>query len=217
MKLDIVRKKSMINIGQHYYGKNMLVCIVGMTGSGKSIVADEFHRAGFSYVRFGQIVLDEVKRRGLAAGEKSEKGIRLSYRQKYGMAAMAILNIPKFDRLLRKENVVGDGLYSWAEYKILKEKYGNKLFVLAVYSLPHLRYQRLVNRRKDVVNDPNLRYRSFSIKEAKERDYHEIENIEKAGPIAMADYTIVNNGSKENVIKDARKIIQKLVKKGKIL
>jgi hypothetical protein cdiviTM7_00773 len=33
------------------------------------------------------------------------------------------------------------------------------------------------------------------LKEIQERDYTEVENIEKGGPIAMADYYILNDGS----------------------
>ena len=37
--------------------------------------------------------------------------------------------------------------------------------------------------------------RPFTLKEIQERDYTEVENIEKGGPIAMADYYILNDGS----------------------
>ncbi len=193
---------------------NKLVCIVGMTGSGKSVVADEFVKARYGYLRFGQLTLDEVKKRygnnPPEGFEKVEKEIREGFRAKYGMGAFATLNIPKFDELLEKGNALGDGLYSWTEYKILKEKYRDKFFVIAVYAPPALRYQRLVNRSKDVKDDPKLRYRSFTLEEAKSRDFAEIENIEKGGPIAMADYTIVNIGDMDEVIKKTKEIIEEI-------
>lgn len=186
---------------------------MGMCGAGKSIVADEFVKAGYQYLRFGQITLDEVKRRGLPPSEKLEKEIREGFRTQYGMAAFAILNLPKFDQLLKKSHVVGDGLYSWSEYKILKEKYADNLFIVAVYSPPKLRYQRLNKRMEGIKEDPKLRYRSFTLQEAKSRDWAEIENVEKGGPIAMADYTIINIGSMEEVIKRTREIIEKIASK----
>lgn len=192
---------------------NKLVCIVGMCGAGKSIVADEFVKAGYQYLRFGQITLDEVKRRGLPPSEKLEKEIREGFRQVHGMAAFAILNIPKFDQLLKKDNVVGDGLYSWSEYKVLKEKYGDNLLMLAIYAPPKLRYQRLNKRMESIIEDPKLRFRSFTPEEAQSRDYAEIENVEKGGPIAMADYTIINIGSMKEVIKRTKEIIEEIVNK----
>jgi hypothetical protein len=50
------------------------------------------------------------------------------------MGAYATLNIPKFDELLKNSNVVGDGLYSWTEYKILKEKYGSISYRVALFT-----------------------------------------------------------------------------------
>ena len=68
------------------------------------------------------------------------------------------LNIPKFDELLKRSNVVGDGLYSWSEYKILKEKYKEAMSVIAVYAPSELRYKRL-SGRKLKKNDSKMRSR----------------------------------------------------------
>lgn len=185
---------------------NKTVCIVGMTGSGKTLVADEFSKNGFFYLRFGQIVIDKIKKLGLKINEENEKKIREEMRKKYGMGAMAILNLPKIEQLLKKENVVIDGLYSWTEYKILKEKYGNSMYVVAVYSPPELRYKRLKNRSSE--KDPENRFRSLNEKEAKARDFSEIENLEKAGPIAIADFTILNLGTIEQLKEKTREILK---------
>jgi dephospho-CoA kinase len=75
---------------------------------------------------------------------------------------------------------------------VLKEKYGENLIVIATYAPPEMRYKRLENRAKKHGEDNNLRFRSFNQSEAAARDKAEIENLHKAGPIAMADYTILN-------------------------
>jgi len=175
---------------------NKLVAVVGMCGSGKSLLSDLLVKEDYGYVRFGQVVLDEVKRRGVAPTETLEREIRENFRKELGMAAIAILNLPKFETLLVQSNVVGDGLYSWDEYKILKEKYGDNLIVVAVYSPPQIRYERLEKRFSDAT-DVNLRNRGFSRESAAARDVAEIENMAKGGPIAMADYTILNIGTVE--------------------
>jgi dephospho-CoA kinase len=187
---------------------NRIIFIVGMPGAGKSIVSDELVTNGFAFVRFGQITLDKVKEQGLEPTEENEKNIREGFRKEYGMAAYALLNIPKFDELLKVSNVVGDGLYSWSEYKILKEKYGKLMRVIAVYAPPELRHKRLSERK--VLNDPKMRFRSFTLAEAKARDYAEIENIEKGGPIAMADFTIINIGSVEELRQEVKNILREI-------
>lgn len=174
-----------------------IIAIVGMTGSGKSIASDFLTDKGYAFLRFGQITLDIVKERGLS-GEAAEKQIREDVRKKHGMAAFAILNIPKIKELHEQDkHVVVDGLYSWSEYKVLKEAYKNNIKVLAIYASPETRYQRLGERAKQFGEDEKLRWRSFSLDESKARDKAEIENIEKGGPIAMADYTLVNEDSLE--------------------
>ncbi len=188
-----------------------VVAIVGLCGAGKSEVAERFVQAGFAYLRFGQITLDEVARRGLQPTEANEKEIRESLRAEHGMAAFAILNQPKIDALLAAGTpVLVDGLYSWSEYKVLKEKYGEALTVVAVYAPPEVRYARLEDRRSRYADDPKMKYRSFSRAEAKARDYAEIENIEKAGPIAMANHTIVNTGTLEELDQAIARVIQEV-------
>lgn len=171
---------------------NKLIALVGMCGSGKSITADYFKKLGFQYLRLGQITLDEIKKRDLQPNEKLEKEIRENFRSQYGMAAFATLNLPKIQALYKQGNTILDGLYSWSEYKVLKEKFP-QMIVIAIYASPQTRYHRISQRHSQ--NDPELRNRNFSIEEATARDFAEIENVEKGGPIAMADFTIINEGS----------------------
>lgn len=188
--------------------QNKLVCICGMCGSGKSVVADEFVKAGYEFIRFGQITLDICKEAGVS-GEAAEKEIREGFRKEHGPEVFAVLNIPKFDKALEKGNVVGDGLYSWSEYKVLKERYGDRFKVIAIWAPPELRYQR-ISTRVSGKEDKALRNRSFTKEEALVRDYNEIENIEKAGPIAMADHMLLNIETKQDLIDNAKKLIKQL-------
>ncbi len=184
-----------------------IIAIVGMPGAGKSEVADFFVRKGFGYIRLGQITLDEVKRRGLEPTEKNERPIREGFRKKYGMAAFATLNFPKIDKL--KGDIIVDGLYSWEEYLAFKKRYKN-FICLAVYSSPETRYKRLGGRSRKHGADPLMKYRSFSLDEARARDRAELENLNKGGPIAMADYTIVNEETKKELADNLEKLWRKI-------
>jgi dephospho-CoA kinase len=159
-----------------------VIAIVGMAGSGKSEVAKFFEEKGYCRVRFGDITDAEIKKRGLEACEASERFCRELLRKELGMAAYAILTIPRIDAALEKGDVVADGLYSWEEYLSFKSHYGDQFFVIAVFSSPTSRYTRLAKRE----------VRPLSLAEAISRDQSEIENINKGGPIAMANYTIIN-------------------------
>jgi len=191
---------------------NKLICVAGMPGAGKSVLSDYFVKKGHKFVRFGQITLDIVKKKGLKLNEKNERKIREGLRKKYGMAAYAILNYPKFNKLLKEGNVVADGLYSWSEYKYLKKKFGKRMIVIAVYAPPKIRHIRL-STRKMPKSDKDLRHRPFSIKEAEKRDYAEIEKLEKGGPIAMANYTLMNTSSLSSFIRQIANLYKEIYNK----
>jgi dephospho-CoA kinase len=186
-----------------------IIAIVGMTGAGKSLVADYLVNKGWGFARFGQITLDIVKERGLEPTEENEKPIREEVRQTHGMGAFATLNIPKFNKILEETNLVADGLYSWSEYKVLKDYYQDRLTVVAVYAPPAIRYDRL-EKRTLAKEDTNLRNRPATKLQAQSRDFAEIENIEKGGPIAMADFTITNTNTTESLYRQVDSLLEKL-------
>lgn len=189
---------------------NKVVCIVGMTGSGKSLASDYLVKKGFMFFRFGQITLDEVKRRGLAPTEENERPIREGFRKEHGMAAFAILNFPKCDELRKKGHVIGDGMYSWSEYKEFERKYGDDFVCIAVVAPPKTRYARLAGRKYDAAKDKDMRHREASYEQARSRDFAEIEKIEKGGPIAMAHYTIINETSSEHLYRELDRIFREI-------
>jgi dephospho-CoA kinase len=175
-----------------------VVALVGMPGSGKSEVAKVFASNGYKTVRFGDVTDDEVKKRGLELNEKNEKSVREEMRALHGMAAYAVLNLPRIQAALKSSDVVLDGLYSWEEYKYLVQELGNKFEIIAVWAPPQLRYSRLKQRK----------IRPLSPEQAKARDFAEIENVNKGGPIAMADYTIKNDSTLESLVAQTNNIIK---------
>jgi len=177
-----------------------VVSIVGMAGSGKSEVARVFEGAGFTRVRFGDITDEEVRRRGLELNEKNERLVRQDLRTEHGMAAYAKLSLPKIDCILESGSVVVDGLYSWEEYILMKDRYGGRFVVVAVWASPETRHMRLAKRP----------IRPLTREEAASRDVAEIQNLNKGGPIAMADFTILNESSMETLEREARKVVASL-------
>jgi dephospho-CoA kinase len=166
-----------------------------MCGSGKSIASDFYESKGYKKVYFGGVVMDEINRMGLDVTPDNEKYVRNKLRDDYGMAAMAIKSLPKIEEFYKSGNVVLDGLYSWDELVVLKEKYP-ELVVIAIVIDKKIRYNRLAVR--DV--------RPFSNDDAMKRDLNEIENMAKGGPIAYADYYILNNGNLDDYNSELNRI-----------
>ena len=177
-------------------GKN--VAIVGMCGSGKSIASKYIKDLGYKNVYFGGVTMEKLKEAGLEVTPENEKMMREKLRRELGMGAYAKVLLPRILELSKDYDVVLDGLYSWSELKILEEEFDMR--TIAIVCDKNLRYDRLSKR--DV--------RPFNNEEAKKRDITEIENIEKAGPIAYADYFIYNNGSMEEYYKRLDEIIKLL-------
>ena len=177
------------------------LALVGMPGAGKTICAEHLRGLGYFTLRFGAVVVDEVLRRGWEVNPANERIAREELREKQGMAAMAIISLPKLhDALKQHKCVIIDGLYSFSEYKLLVEELGAPLALLAIAAPRHLRYQRLSTRPE----------RPLTPLEAQERDIREIEALEKGGPIAMADYTLINDGAPAALLRQLDALLESL-------
>jgi dephospho-CoA kinase len=168
---------------------NSLVVLVGMAGSGKSSVARHLEGKGWHVIRFGEITIREVEARGLPVNEANERAVREELRRTHGMDAYAKLSLAAILGILETGPVAIDGMYSWAEHQFLRGQFGDQMTVVAIFTTRAVRYARLSERPE----------RPLSAEEAEQRDLAEIGNLEKAGPIAMADYIVVNDGPEEHL------------------
>ena len=179
---------------------NKVVALVGMAGAGKSEVSAVFEKNGYTIVHFGDATQKEIAKRGLAVNEANERAMREMLRKEYGMAAFAELNKEYIDEALKTSDVVVDGLYSWSEYIVMRDYYAGRFYVAAVWTSPKLRYERLGKRP----------VRPLTPEEAFSRDNSEISNLEKGGPIAMADYMIINNGTLEELREKTQQLVEEI-------
>jgi dephospho-CoA kinase len=181
--------------------RQSIIAFVGMPGSGKSKAAAYLQQKGMQCMRFGDLTDEKVREAGLELTPENEKTVREKLRKEYGMAVYAERAIPKMQKLLDEHTVVAiDGLYSWEEYLLLKKQFIN-LFVIHVYAEPKIRYQRLATRT----------IRGISPEEARVRDIAEIENMNKGGPIAIADFLIENNSEdSQHFYKQIEKVMERL-------
>jgi len=167
------------------------LALVGMPGAGKTLCAQHLQGRGFAQFRFGSIVVDEVVRRGWPVTPENERLVREEFRASEGMDAIARRALPHLRAALAQQrSLVIDGLYGFSEYKTLRAELDAAMVVVAVVSQRRLRYARLAARPE----------RPLTPEEAQRRDYQEIETLEKGGPIAIADYTLLNDGAPEDLL-----------------
>ncbi|HLD85158.1 MAG TPA: AAA family ATPase [archaeon] len=175
----------------------MIIALVGMCGSGKSEAAELLGKKGFKKIRFGDVTDEEVEKRGLSMTEKNERMVREDLRRIHGMHAFAKLSMPRIKAAVKKSNVILDGLYSMEEYEYLKSEL-EKLIIVAIYASPATRYKRLAKRK----------IRPLSRNECVSRDISEIKNLNKGGPIAMADFTVKNEGNLKDMQKEIETVLE---------
>lgn len=168
-----------------------ILAIVGMSGSGKSVAVDHLTSLGYPKVYFGGMIYKEMERRGIerTPDGESEKHFREMIRETEGKDWVVKQVIEEVHRLIEagQKRIILDGVYSWTEYVTLKKEFPGEMIFLALVVPKKLRYKRVAVRPE----------RPFNHNEIMERDRSEIENLEKGGPIAAADYYILNDGSIE--------------------
>jgi dephospho-CoA kinase len=182
-----------------------VIAIIGMAGSGKSAAVNYLQQKhAWPKIYLGQATFDRLKKEGLTLNYTNERIIREKIRRELGMDAYAKLALPGVAKLLKTAKIILiESLYSWGEYKIFKKKYGENFLAIAITAPLKIRLKRLKARSIRPIK---------TAAELTKRDFTEIEGTDKGGPIALADYTIINNGSKEKLQKNIDLIIKKINK-----
>jgi dephospho-CoA kinase len=167
-----------------------LVGFVGLAGAGKSTVTEFLRENGYSVVYFGDVVLNEIDRRGLVRNHENEKIVREDLRVLEGMDVMAKRSVAGIKTLLEAGNkVVIDGIYSLAEVEIFRKEIATQMITIAIHTPMALRYKRAALRGN----------RSLSKIELDNRDIAELSALDKARPIVLADEHVVNDGDLEKL------------------
>ncbi len=191
---------------KYYSMKNLrdvkIIAVVGMSGSGKSVAVDYLTEHGVPKVYFGGMIIKEMTKRGIEITPDSEREFREMIRATEGKDWVVRQAIAETKDLIAagQKRIVLDGVYSWTEYKILKHEFPGELTFIAIITPKALRYERVARRPE----------RPFDAQKIRERDYSEIENLEKGGPIVAADYFLMNDGTIPELYKQLKRVLQEI-------
>lgn len=172
-------------------GQRKIIAVIGLAGAGKTEAIEYLmEMRGWPKVYFGEVTFDELRRRGMEKNEANERLVREGLRTELGPLIYAERMIEKVKALKGSASrILVESLYSWEESLRFDEEFGDAFIVIALHASPKVRYERLAIRLE----------RPLTAKEAWERDKSQIENLHQAGPIAMADYLIVNEETREEL------------------
>jgi len=177
--------------------KKILIGVAGMPGAGKATAEEIVRTMGYSVVVMGDEIRDEAKRRGLEPTPENLGMIMLKLREEKGPDIVAERCLPKIEKT-NGNIVVVDGIRSPHEVKNFKRHFP-RFTLIAIQASPETRFQRLFKRKRS--DDPDG-WETFA-----ERDLREL-NVGLRAVIAMADYMIVNEGTKNQLRRQIRKILE---------
>ncbi len=180
-----------------------VIGIVGLQGSGKTEVAKVAMGLDMPCVRMGDVVWEEVKRRGLEINEANVGAVADELRRRDGPGAIAKRCVPIIERVgVGKRAVVVDGIRGIAEVEEFRGAFGDRFRLLAVWASERTRYSRVSGRgRADDIE---------SLKAFREKDRRELGwGLGEA--LALADAIVVNEGTLDELRERAAELIESML------
>lgn len=175
-----------------------LVVTVGLPGSGKDELVGVARMLGMQVLKMGDLVRDEVRRKGMPINDKNNARVANEERERQGPSVWAKKIVP----MISETKVLIDGCRSDAEVAVFRHNFGD-LTVVGVHASPGTRFDRLTKRGR---GDDGV-----SMEEFYERDRRELKwGIGNA--LALADYMIVNEGSLSELQSRAREILSRILR-----
>jgi dephospho-CoA kinase len=165
----------------------LLIFLTGLPGAGKTVFSEEVKSLGIPVVSLGDIVREEVLRRGLEPTQENILSVAQELRNIYGREAIAMLAIDKVKKLLETNCIVViDGVRSLEEIIFIKNNVNVDTIIVAIHASPKTRFSRLLSRSRP--GDPK------NWEEFVERDLKEL-SWGLGSVIALADEILINEGS----------------------
>ena len=172
-----------------------------MPGAGKSTVAEMAEKLGFEIFRMGDDVRMEVERRKIPPTDENLGAVMLELRRRGGPVAIAVLCGKRIEKDAKSNLVLIDGIRNINEFIEFKKL--GKAVLVSINASPSRRFGFLQQRGR--VDSPS-NFESFE-----SRDRREL-SVGIGEAIALADETIVNYGSLQELKENAVRLLESLKK-----
>lgn len=179
-----------------------VIAILGMPGSGKSEAIEYLvKKYDWPKVYFAQPTFDEMERRGMERTQANERLVREDLRNLHGEDFYAQEAVKKVEAMRDQPIILLESFYSAPEYRVFKDRYRENFVTIAIHARPSIRHARLSIRPE----------RPLTQQEAEERDWAQLNRLSQGTPIALADYMVINEGSKEELQEKLNKVVGRLL------
>lgn len=171
----------------------IIIGITGTLGAGKGTVVDYLtNQKGFVHFSVRAFISRELEQRGMPVNRDTLTALANELRAK-NSPSFIIEELYKEAYQLRK-NCVIESIRTPGEIEALRSK--PNFFLLAVDADPRIRYNRIRKRRSET---DNVSFDSFMSSETREMHSDDPNKQNLAECIRQADFTILNNGSREEL------------------
>jgi dephospho-CoA kinase len=180
-----------------------VLAFTGMPGAGKSVAVEVAKAHGLPVLRMGDLIWEEVRRRGLPVTSESVAEVAMQMRTDFGPGVWADRTV---DRLhtLNPDLAIIDGVRSEAELEVFRHRLGQDFTLVCVHASRPVRMRRLLERqREDDVKDEG----EFIARDERELGW----GIGRV--IALADIMLLNEDTKPDLHTQVERLVKKALRK----
>lgn len=171
----------------------MLLGITGTDGAGKGTVVEYLvTNKGFVHYSARAIWEEEFQKRGMESNRANMRLIANQLRSEHGDDFLVTYYLQKLQEE-QPENAIIESIRAKAEAETLKQHDG---ILLAVDADQKVRYQRITARGS---SSDHVSFEEFAAHEKMEMNDPDPHGMQKAQVMQMADYTVMNNGTLEEL------------------
>jgi dephospho-CoA kinase len=180
----------------------MIIAITGTNGAGKGSVVEYLIQLGFAHYSARAHLIEELERRGVTINRPALQSLGNELRQAHGPAYLARALYERAQAA--SGDAVIESIRAIAEAEFLKRA---GVILLAVDADRHTRYERVVRRGSAT---DKVDFDTWVVEEEREWHNEAAHDMNIPAVVAMADYTILNNGTLEELHAQVDAMLKKL-------
>ncbi len=186
----------------------IILGITGTLGAGKGTVVEYLKTKGFSHFSARAFITEEIERRGMPVNRDSMTVVANDLRTKHSPSYIA-------EQLYSRaaatgQNSIIESIRATGEVDALRKLSagsGSHAFFIAVDADIATRYERIHNRANET---DSVSFEKFAEQERTEITSTDPTKQNIAGVMALADFTVTNNGTLEELHEQVDEILKKL-------
>lgn len=181
-----------------------VILVVGMPGSGKTLVAEIIQRNfKAKVIRSGDIIRKQIEREGLKYSPSADAAVAHWFHS-YGRETLIVQQVYEQIKRSRSDLIIVEGFRNVNEVEVLEDLLNHKISIIAVKTNARKRYLRELKRKRFAKGETMEYIKNRDISEK----HHGIARI-----ITRAKHKLNNDGTVKQLEKRTIRLVKRLLKK----